>query len=202
MFLLFVFSEGIVVQQLKERIVKDGKCLSADILKVDSFLNHQIDVALLDEIGKEFARLYKDCGVNKILTIEASGIAIACLTAKYFEAPVVFAKKSKTSNISNDVYTSEVPSYTHGNVNTILVSKQYLNADDRVLIVDDFLANGCALNGLVDLVQAAGATVVGAGIVIEKAYQGGGDALRARGIRVESLARIAAMDAENGVTFI
>lgn len=190
------------MQQLKERIVKDGKCLSADVLKVDSFLNHQIDVVLLDEIGKEFARLYKDCGVNKILTIEASGIAIACLTAKYFGAPVVFAKKSKTSNISNDVYTAEVASYTHGNVNTIMVSKQYLNADDRVLIVDDFLANGCALNGLVDLVQAAGATVVGAGIVIEKAYQGGGDALRARGIRVESLARIAAMDAENGVTFI
>ncbi|MBO5928508.1 MAG: xanthine phosphoribosyltransferase [Clostridia bacterium] len=187
---------------LEDRIVKDGKCLSADILKVDSFLNHQIDVTLLDEIGKEFARLYQDGGVNKILTIEASGIAIACLTARHFNAPVVFAKKSKTSNISNDVYTAEVPSYTHGNVNTVMVSKQYLNAGDRVLIVDDFLANGCALNGLVNLVEAAGATVVGAGIVIEKAYQGGGDALRARGVRVESLARIASMDAQKGVTFI
>lgn len=198
----FCFFGGRTVQQLKERIIKDGKCLSADILKVDSFLNHQIDVSLLDEIGKEFARLYKDCGVNKILTIEASGIAIACMTAKYFDAPVVFAKKSKTSNIANDVYSAEVPSYTHGNVNTVLVSKQYLNAEDRVLIVDDFLANGCALNGLVDLVQSAGGTVVGAGIVIEKAYQGGGDILRKRGIRVESLARIASMDAEKGVEFI
>lgn len=190
------------MKELEERILKDGKCLSADILKVDSFLNHQIDVAFLEKIGQEFERLYHGCGVNKILTIEASGIGIACLTAQQFNVPVVFAKKSKTTNISNDVYTAQVASYTHGNVNTILVSKQYLNSGDRVLIIDDFLAKGCALEGLVSLVQSAGATVVGAGIVIEKAYQGGGDALRNRGIRVESLARIASMDVSKGITFV
>ena len=190
------------MKELEERILKDGKCLSADILKVDSFLNHQIDVAFLEKIGQEFERLYHGCGVNKILTIEASGIGIACLTAQQFNVPVVFAKKSKTTNISNDVYTAQVASYTHGNVNTIVVSKQYLNSGDRVLIIDDFLAKGCALEGLVSLVQSAGATVVGAGIVIEKAYQGGGDALRNRGIRVESLARIASMDVSKGITFV
>lgn len=190
------------MKELEERILKDGKCLSADILKVDSFLNHQIDVAFLEKIGQEFERLYHGCGVNKILTIEASGIGVACLTAQQFNVPVVFAKKSKTTNISNDVYTAQVASYTHGNVNTIVVSKQYLNSGDRVLIIDDFLAKGCALEGLVSLVQSAGATVVGAGIVIEKAYQGGGDALRNRGIRVESLARIASMDVSKGITFV
>ncbi len=190
------------MKELEERITKDGKCLSADILKVDSFLNHQIDVSFLEKVGQEFERLYRGCGVNKILTIEASGIGVACLTAQQFNVPVVFAKKSKTTNISDDIYTAQVASYTHGNVNTILVSKQYLNAEDRVLIIDDFLANGCALEGLVSLVQSAGATVVGAGIVIEKAYQGGGDALRKRGIRVESLARIASMDVYKGVTFV
>ncbi len=186
------------MQLLEERIRRDGQLGAGNVLKVDNFLNHQIDVEFICELGKEFERLFHDCGVNKILTIEASGIGVACLTAQYFHVPVVFAKKSKTSNIVGDVYTASVESYTHGTTNTIMVSRRFLNPGDRILIIDDFLANGKALEGLIQLVEDAGATVVGAGIVIEKAFQPGGDLIRKRGIRVESLARVSAMDAENG----
>ena len=148
---------------LEERIVKDGKVYPGNILKVDNFLNHQIDVAFLNELGKEFYRLFKDCGVNKILTIEASGIGIACLTAQFFNCPVVFAKKSKTKNIFADVYTSKVESYTHGKVYDIMVSKDFLNENDRILIIDDFLAKGNALVGLIDIVRQAGAKLAGCG---------------------------------------
>lgn len=179
---------------LEDRILRDGQFLPGNVLKVDSFLNHQIDVAFICELGREFERLFHDAGVTKILTIEASGIGIACLTAQYFGVPVVFAKKSKTTNIFGDVYTATVESYTHGTTSQIIVSSHFLQPEDRVLIIDDFLANGQALNGLVEVVENAGATVVGAGIVIEKAFQPGGDLIRSRGIRVESLARIAKMD--------
>ena len=187
---------------LEERILRDGECRPGDVLKVDSFLNHQLDVKLLDELGREFERLFHDSGVTKILTVEASGIAVACLAAKYFNVPVVFAKKSKTSNISTEVYAASVDSYTHGVTNTIVVSKQYLHAEDRVLLIDDFLAKGNALVGLAELVKQANATLVGAGAVIEKAYQGGGNLLREQGIRVESLARIASLDPETGIRFV
>lgn len=186
---------------LEDRIRKDGIVAEGDVLKVSSFLNHRIDVALMCELGKEFHRLFDGCGVNKILTIEASGIGIACLTAQYFGAPVVFAKKAKTSNLSGDSYTARVPSFTHGNVADIVVSKDFLNSGDKVLLIDDFLANGCALLGLKALCDAAGASVVGAGIVIEKAYQGRGDKLRRQGVRVESLAKIRSMSVEGGVVF-
>lgn len=181
---------------LEERIIKDGKIGEGNVLKVDCFLNHQLDVPFLSELGKEFYRLYKDEGITKILTIEASGIGIACLTATYFGVPVVFAKKTETNNISGDVYTSEVYSYTHERTYNIRVSKDFLTSDDRVLIIDDFLAKGSALLALLKLVQDAGASVAGAGIVIEKAYQNGGEIVRNMGVRVESLAKIAAM--ENG----
>ena len=164
-------------------------------------MNHQIDVAFLGEIGKEFARRFAGTGVNKILTIEASGIGIACIAAQYFETPVVFAKKNQTKNITGDVYTAPVESFTHGRTYDIMVSKEFLNPEDRVLIIDDFLANGKALEGLCHLVEDAGATLVGAGIVIEKGFQPGGENLRAQGIRIESLARIRAMDEETGITF-
>ena len=186
---------------LEDRIRKDGIVLSGDILKVDSFINHQLDVPFLCELGKEFKRLFDGCGVNKILTIEASGIAVAVLTAQYFGVPAVFAKKSKTSNLgSSEVYSTAVASYTHGNVNNVIVSKKYLNKGDRVLIVDDFLAEGCSLLGLIDLCRRAGAEVIGCGVLIEKAYQSGGEKVR-KVARVESLARIAKMD-ENGIVFI
>lgn len=186
---------------LEDRIRKDGKIKGGEVLKVDSFLNHQMDVALFAEIGKEFARLYKDCGITKILTIEASGIGIACVTAQYFGVPVIFAKKNKTKNIAGDVYTSKVESFTHGKVYDIIVAKEFLHAQDKVLLIDDFLANGSALMGLINLVQDAGATLVGAGIVIEKAFQPGGALIRDQGIRVESLARIKSMSEETGVEF-
>ena len=190
------------MELLEKRIVEDGCILPGNVLKVDSFLNHQIDVEFLCELGKEFERLFHDCGVNKILTIEASGIGVACLTAQYFHVPVVFAKKSKTTNIFGDVYTASVESYTHGTTNTIMVANRFLNPEDRVLIIDDFLANGKALEGLIKLVKDAGAQVVGAGIVIEKAFQPGGDLIRSQGVRVESLARVASMNAETGeITF-
>lgn len=181
---------------LEERIIKDGRVLPGNVLKVDSFLNHMIDVPFVCELGKEFRRLFETSGVTKILTIEASGIGLACLTAQYFGVPVVFAKKSRTSNISSEVYSTPVESYTHGNTNNVTVSKQYLGAGDRVLIIDDFLATGNALKGLIELCRLAGADVVGCGIAIEKRYQHGGDALRAENIRVESLALIDSM--ENG----
>ncbi len=187
---------------LEERILKDGKVGASNVLKVDSFVNHQIDVKFLSKLGKEFHRRFANCGVNKILTIEASGIGIACLTAEYFDVPVVFAKKTKTNNIYADVYTSKVESYTHGTTYDIVVSKQFLRPEDHVLIIDDFLAKGSALKGLIELIEHAGATVVGAGIVIEKAYQPGGDLIRSMGIRVESLARIASMSEEDGVKFV
>lgn len=186
---------------LEERILKDGKVYPGNVLKVDSFINHQMDVGFICELGKEFYRLFKDSGVTKIVTIEASGIGIAALTAQYFGVPMVFAKKSKTINISDDFYCAEVVSYTHGVTNKVIVSKEYLNKGDKILLIDDFLANGKALCGLIELVQLAGAEVVGAGIVIEKAYQDGGKLIREKGIRVESLARIAEMSDENGIVF-
>lgn len=179
---------------LEERIRKDGQLFPGDILKVDSFLNHQMDIDLLNEIGKEFYRLFQDCGVNKILTIEASGIGIACITAQYFHCPVLFAKKTKTKNIAAAVYKTEVKSYTHGTTYDVIVSKDFLKAGDRVLIIDDFLAEGNALAGLVDLCRQADAEVAGCGIAIEKAFQPGGARLRDAGVRVESLAMIDSMD--------
>lgn len=186
------------MQLLKDRIRKDGKIKSGDVLKVDSFLNHQMDINLFVEIGKEFKRRFADYEVNKILTIEASGIGIACIVAQYFDVPVVFAKKNKTKNIAGDVYTSKVESFTHGRVYDIMVSKEFLGAGDKVLLIDDFLANGKALEGLVTVVKDSGAELVGAGIVIEKGFQPGGDRLRAEGIRVESLAIVESMDEKAG----
>lgn len=188
------------MELLQQRILKDGKVLPGGVLKVDGFLNHQIDPALLYEMALELKRLYAGEKVTKVLTIEASGIAIAALTGYVFGCPLVFAKKSKTRNISGNVYSVEVESFTHGNTNTVIVSKEYLGPEDRVLIVDDFLATGAALVGLKALAEQAGATVVGAGIAIEKVFQGGGDTLRAEGLRIESLARIAAMD-DHGLVF-
>ena len=182
------------MELLEARIRKDGKLFPGNILKVDSFLNHQMDIDLLNEIGKEFYRLFQDCGVNKILTIEASGIGIACITAQYFHCPVLFAKKTKTKNIAAAVYKTEVKSYTHGTTYDVIVSKDFLKAGDRVLIIDDFLAEGNALAGLVDLCRQAGAEVAGCGIAIEKAFQPGGARLRDAGVRVESLAMIDSMD--------
>ena len=187
---------------LEDRIRRDGKIFDGDVLKVDSFVNHKIDVKFISELGKEFYRLYGDCGINKILTIEASGIGIACLVAMHFDVPVVFAKKSKSINISADVYSSKVESYTHGKTYDVIVSKEFLGEGDRVLIIDDFLAKGSALKALISLTKDPGAEIVGAGIIIEKAYQGGGDYIRNEmGVRVESLARIASMSKEGGVVF-
>ena len=182
------------MELLEQRILTDGKVLPGGILKVDGFLNHQIDPQLLYEMALEFKRLYDGTGINKILTIEASGIAMAAMTGYVFSCPLVFAKKSKSKNISNNVYSVEVASFPHGNTNTVVVSKEYLSAKDRVLIVDDFLATGAALVGLKALVEQAGGVVVGAGIAVEKVFQGGGDMLRSQGLRVESLAKIASMD--------
>lgn len=181
---------------LEDRIRKDGVILDGGVLKVDSFLNHQMDIALFGEMAKEFYTLFADARINKILTIEASGIGIACVTAQTFGCPVLFAKKVKTSNIPGDVFTAQVESFTHGTVSSVMVSKQFLGPEDRVLIIDDFLANGEALKGLAKLVSDAGATLVGAGIVIEKAFQPGGETLRKQGMRIESLARIKSMDGD------
>lgn len=186
---------------LEDRILKDGKVFPGNVLKVDRFLNHQVDVELLNEIGKEFYRLFGNSGVNKIFTIEASGIGIACIVAQYFNVPVVFAKKSLGKNIAADVYSTQVQSYTHGRIYDVIVSQEFLHSDDKILIIDDFLAQGCALNGLIDLINAAGAEIVGAGIVIEKAFQPGGDLIRAKGIRVESLARVQSMTDDGQITF-
>ena len=189
------------MELLKERIRKDGKVKGTDVLKVDSFLNHQMDVELFAEIGKEFKRRFAGCEINKILTIEASGIGIACVAAQYFHCPVIFAKKTQTKNIAGEVYTSKVESFTHGRVYDIIVAKELLGPGDKVLLIDDFLANGAALEGLAQLVKDAGAELVGAGIVIEKAFQPGGDRLRAKGLRIEALARVQSMNEETGVTF-
>ena len=185
---------------LEEKILTDGRILPGEVLKVDCFLNHQIDVALLNKCGEEWYRLYKDEKITKIVTIEASGIGIACIAAQYFGVPVVFAKKSKSLNLSADCYTAEVYSYTKATTKTVMISKRYISPDDRILIIDDFLANGSALRGLISIIDQAGATVAGIGIAIEKAYQGGGDELRAKGYRIESLASIESMS-ENGIVF-
>ena len=187
---------------LEDIILRDGKLLPGNILRVDNFLNHRIDVSLIDRLGQEFYRLFSDTRVDKILTVEASGIGIACLTARYFDVPVVFAKKSKGLNASDDCYTAEVASFTHKKINTVTVTREYLQKGENVLLIDDFLADGNALRGLNELCRQASCTVVGAGIVIEKAFQGGGDALRGEGMRIESLARIASMDFETGIRFI
>ncbi len=186
---------------LEERILRDGKIKAGNVLKVDSFLNHQIDVVLLNEMGREFKRLFGDQKITKILTIEASGIGIACIAAQHFGVPVVFAKKTQTKNIAGDTYKSRVESFTHGRVYDIIVSKEFLHPEDRVLIIDDFLAKGSALNGLAQLVTDAGATIVGAGIAIEKGFQEGGALIRGRGIRVESLAIVESMTDEGDITF-
>ena len=189
------------MDMLKARIRQDGRVRGTDVLKVDSFLNHQIDVEFLEKIGQEFHQRFQGCDVTKILTIEASGIGIACITAQFFRAPVVFAKKNKTKNIAGDVYTSPVHSFTHGQTYDIIVSKEFLKPEDRVLLIDDFLANGKALEGLCKLVSDAGASLVGAGIVIEKGFQSGGQRLREQGIRVESLASVKSMSETDGITF-
>ena len=186
---------------LEERIVKDGVVKKGNVLKVDSFLNHQIDVNFVCELGKEFYRLFKDENITKILTIEASGIGIACLAAQYFGVPVVFAKKTKTINIYSDTYNATVHSYTHKKDYDIVVSKEFLSKEDNVLIIDDFLAKGSALTALLMLIEKAGAKTAGAGIVIEKAYQGGGDLVRDMGIRVESLAKIKSISKKDGIVF-
>ena len=183
---------------LEENIRRDGVVKTEDILKVDSFLNHQMDVALFEEMAKEWKRLFRDCPINKILTIEASGIGIACLAGREFGFPVVFAKKSKTSNLAGGMYKTQIQSFTHGKTYDVIVSEKFLSAEDHVLIIDDFLANGCAVNGLMELVHSAGGTVEGVGIAIEKGFQGGGDALREKGIRVESLAILESMDPKTG----
>ena len=186
------------MKELEERIRRDGTVKTGDVLKVDAFLNHQCDVRLFDHMGQEWARHFAGKTITKILTIEASGIGIACLTAVHFRVPVLFAKKSAGSNMDKDVYSTEIRSFTHNKVNHVVVSKKYLNAGDHVLIIDDFLANGCAVEGLIDLVHQAGAEVEGVGIAIEKGFQGGGDALRKKGYDVKSLAIIEKMDAASG----
>ena len=187
---------------LEERIKKDGIVKHGNVLKVDSFLNHQMDIALMEEIGREFKRRFADKPVTKVLTIEASGIAIAAFVAKEFGVPMVFAKKSKSINIDGDMYVAEVESFTHKNKNRVIVSKKFLGEGEHVLIIDDFLANGCALQGLISITESAGAVVEGCGIAIEKGFQYGGRAIRNMGYQVESLAIVDAMDAENGtITF-
>ena len=186
---------------LEEKILKDGMVLSGTVLKVDKFLNHQIDVKLICELAKEWKRLFEGENITKILTIEASGIGIACITALEFDVPVVYAKKIKSSNIGDDLLSAKVVSFTHGNTYNVIASKDYITKDDRVLIIDDFLANGSALRALIKLCEAGGATVVGAGIAIEKAYQKGGDSIRNKGYRVEALARISKMNSDGTIEF-
>ena len=183
---------------LEERIQKDGIVKPGNVLKVDSFLNHQMDVRLLDEIGREFKRRFADKKITKVLTIESSGIAIAVPVAREFDVPMVFAKKSKSINIEGEMYVAEVDSFTHKKTNQVIVAKKFLNAQDRVLIIDDFLANGCALQGLISIVEDAEAEVVGCGIAIEKGFQDGGQRIRNLGYHLESLAIIESMDAETG----
>lgn len=187
---------------LEERILKDGTVKPGNVLKVDNFLNHQMDCELIDKIGEEFYRRFKDRKITKILTIEASGIAIAYAVARCFNVPMVFAKKSKSINIDGDVYVAEVESFTHKTKNRVIVSKKFISEDDHILIVDDFLANGCALQGLISITESAGATIEGLGIVIEKGFQFGGTIIRNLGYKLESLAIIESMDSENStVTF-
>jgi xanthine phosphoribosyltransferase len=198
---ILFFRKEIDMKLLEDRILKDGHIGADNVLKVDSFLNHQIDVNFVCELGKEFYRLFKDENITKILTIEASGIGIACLAAQYFGVPVVFAKKTKTINIYSDTYNATVHSYTHKKDYDIVVSKEFLSKEDNVLIIDDFLAKGSALTALLMLIEKAGAKTAGAGIVIEKAYQGGGNLVRDMGIRVESLAKIKSISKKDGIVF-
>ena len=187
---------------LEEKIVKEGTVKEGNVLKVDGFLNHQMDIALFNEMGKEWKKRFADKNINKVLTIEASGIGIACIAAQHFNVPVVFAKKAKSINLEGDMLTAEVESFTHKNKNQVIVAKKFLTEDDRVLIIDDFLANGCALQGLIQIVQAAGATVEGIGIAIEKGFQSGGRMIRNLGYQLESLAIVESMDWETGtITF-
>lgn len=183
---------------LEERIIKDGVVKEGNILKVDSFLNHQLDVELFDEMGAEWAKRFEGVEINKILTIEASGIGIACVAARHFNVPVVFAKKTQSVNLDGEMYTAEVESFTHKNKNRVIVSKKYLNENDKVLIIDDFLANGCALQGLISIINSANATVAGIGIAIEKGFQPGGQIIRNLGYRLESLAIVDGMDPATG----
>ena len=183
---------------LEERILKDGIVKEGNVLKVDSFLNHQMDIELFNEMGKEWKKRFEGKNINKILTIEASGIGIACIVAQHFNVPVVFAKKSKSINIEGEMYTAEVESFTHKNKNQVIVSKRFLNEDDHVLIIDDFLANGCALQGLIQIVQQAGGTVEGIGIAVEKGFQTGGKIIRNLGFQLESLAIVEEMNWETG----
>lgn len=187
---------------LQERILKDGIVKKGNVLKVDSFLNHQMDINLFNEMGKEFKRLFQDKPINKILTIEASGIGIACIAAQHFNVPVVFAKKSQSINIEGEVYSTKIQSFTHNRTYDVIVSKKYLLPDDHILIIDDFLANGCALDGLTQLVEGANAHVDGIGIAIEKGFQEGGKRIREKGFQLESLAIVESMDSETGtITF-
>lgn len=186
---------------LEERIRTEGQVLDSEVLRVDSFLNHQMDPDLLVRLGGEFYRLFADQGVTKLLTVEASGIAIACAAGQHFHVPVIFAKKNRSRNVAGDVFSAKVISFTHSTTYDITVSKRFLAPEDRVLLIDDFLANGEALRGLLELVRAAGASAVGAGVCIEKAFQPGGDSLRASGLRIEALARIKSMDPETGIKF-
>ena len=188
------------MELLKQRILKDGVVKPGNVLKVDSFLNHQMDIALINEIGKEFKRRFADCPVTKLLTIEASGIGIGAITAQYFGVPLVFAKKAQSINLDGEMLTTQVESFTHKRVYDVILAKKFLTPEDHVLLIDDFLANGCALMGLIDLARAAGATIEGAGIVIEKGFQEGGRKIREMGIRLESLAVIDAMS-DDGLTF-
>lgn len=187
---------------LEERVRKDGTVKAGNVLKVDSFLNHQMDIDLFNEMGKEWARLFADRKITKILTVEASGIGIACVAAQHFHVPVVFAKKSQSVNIDGEVYSTKIESFTHKRVYDVIVSKKFLHPEDHILIIDDFLANGCALEGLIDIVNKAGASVEGVGIAVEKGFQKGGDLIRSKGIRVESLAIVESMDDKTGeITF-
>ena len=186
------------MQLLKDRILTDGVVKEGNILKVDSFLNHQMDIDLINEVGKEFKKRFDHCPITKILTIEASGIGIACIAAQYFHVPVVFAKKAQSVNLDGEMYTTKVESFTHKKVYDVILSKKFLGPEDHVLLIDDFLANGCAVEGLMDLVDQAGGTVEGVGICIEKGFQGGGDALRKKGVNLKSLAIIEKMDAKTG----
>ena len=187
---------------LEEKIIKDGIVKEGNVLKVDSFLNHQMDIELFNEMGKEWKKRFEGKPINKILTIEASGIGIACIAAQHFGVPVVFAKKSKSINLEGDMYTAEVESFTHKNKNQVIVAKKFLSEEDHVLLIDDFLANGCALQGLIQIVHSAGATVEGIGIAIEKGFQNGGTIIRNLGYQLESLAIVDAMNAQTGeITF-
>ena len=183
---------------LEEKILKDGIVKEGNVLKVDSFLNHQMDIELFNEMGKEWKKRFEGKNINKVLTIEASGIGIACIVAQHFGVPVVFAKKSKSINLEGDMYTAEVESFTHKNKNQVIVSKKFLDENDHVLLIDDFLANGCALQGLIQIVQSAGATVEGIGIAIEKGFQSGGKIIRNFGYQLESLAIVESMNWETG----